>query len=58
MKRGGGRWHEADAEVDGVNGEEGDGEVRENGHVDGVMDGEQGMQDEQTMMVQGRLGAD
>jgi hypothetical protein len=46
VEKRGGRWHEAGAEVDGVNGEEGDGEVRENGHVDGVMDGEQGLNGE------------
>jgi hypothetical protein len=46
VEKRGGRWHEADAEVDGVSREEGDGEVTENGHASGVMDGEQGLNGE------------
>jgi hypothetical protein len=35
----GGRWHEADVEVDGVNGEKGDDRVVGNGQINGVVDG-------------------
>jgi hypothetical protein len=63
VERRGGTWHEADVEVDGVNGEKGDGdEVRENGHVNGMVGGEQGL-DEDTVQESeveqaGHLGRD
>ena len=37
----GGRWHEADVEVDGVDGEKTDGGVLGNGHTNGAMNGDQ-----------------
>jgi hypothetical protein len=46
VEKRGGRWHEADAEVDGVIGENGNGEVRENGHINGVENGEQGLDED------------
>jgi hypothetical protein len=45
VKRGA-RWHEAGAEVDGVNGEKGEPAARENGHIHPGMDGEQGLDGE------------
>ena len=37
----GGRWHEADIEVDGVDGEKTGDVVKENGHTNGFMNGDQ-----------------
>ena len=41
VERRGGRWHEADVEVDGLN-EKSDGEVTQNGYINGVLDEDQG----------------
>jgi hypothetical protein len=50
VERRGGRWHEADVETEGLNGKS-DGEVVENGYVNGVLDEDQGAEED---AVQGR----
>lgn len=52
VERRGGRWHEANAEVDGVDGQENDGTVAASGHVNGVMEGEPGA-DEDVVQARG-----
>jgi hypothetical protein len=41
VERRGGRWHEADVEVDELNGKS-DGEVAQNGYINGALDEDQG----------------
>jgi hypothetical protein len=50
VERRGGRWHEADVEVDGLNGKS-DGEVVENGYANGALDEDRGTEED---AVQGR----